>query len=214
MSKIHWTKWFDLDGEIYEIHNETQIKKGVRIYRDGGARLRHPDFRFSKRNDDGSIDQQWYKNNPLRESLETKPFPFSNINLKEGYPDIKGLYHMKDETFPDGFYIGRAGGSFIKGKWSEHTIFERVYKHVSKILGTTDLLDGVDQTEQWINFRDLRKRKGFTGLETIKIRFWICNEDKRIKPAEDEAMLRFAGRNQGKLPYCNNTPTIFEEGDF
>lgn len=181
MAKVIRTKWYKFIGDVYEYHGQDLTSK-ERTHTDVGWRLRSKKY--------GGVAT--FAKIELAESLDTRACP-----LRE---DQAGIYILRDSIFPNGFYIG-------KGK----CMHDRIWKHGSKLSGTTKWNQAVETTVEFEKYRKLREAKGLTDLSDVEVAFWFT---KDIDQLEDQILGAYTSK-YNTTPFCNSAEeAMFEPFDI
>ena len=174
---IEPTRWYKLIGDVYEYHG--LVAPEGYSNRSGN---KHSDngWRLRAKGTYGSFKD------PLIESIENRPCP--NIEKRPG------LYQLRDADHAC-IYVGMSGVN----------IHDRMWKYGPKMIGDMGDNSGVKDTENWGLYRDMRKRRGYTDLSDIEVRFFFMDgaSEKEID-AEETYLIGLVTQAHG-FPVANGT---------
>jgi len=175
---IEPTRWYDLIGDVYEYHG--LIAPEGHSSRSGN---KHSDNGWRLR--ERSKPYGSFKNE-LLETLEKRPCP--------KILERPGLYQLRDEDRPC-IYVGM----------SAVDIHERMWKYGPKLSGDTDDNKGVNDTENWESYRNMRARRGYTNLNDIQVRFFFMDGATKEEIDNEETYLLGQVTQKYGFPICNGT---------
>lgn len=179
--KVTSTRPYSLVGDIYEYYGQ-DLASSTRTHTDVGWRLRTKKYGATAT----------FSKFELSEDILSRPCALLEKKA--------GIYVLKDDIFPHGFYIG-------KGR----CIHDRLWKHAVKLSGTEKWVQAVQSTKEFTKYRRLREAKGYKDLSDVKVVFFFTD---KIDELEDQLLGAYTAK-YNTTPFCNATEeAMFEPWDI